>query len=124
MSVNAFDSFINNVYSGGNAIEFFDSDFGIVGGADDISVDSIFGGCECKQDEPKDGGVVEQDSSQQDDCQTNGGGIEDFLTEYKPIEDDLIEQYTAPVEDIKKKKVEFKGGVSATEVADLISIYT
>jgi hypothetical protein len=44
MSEAIFNSFIESVYSGGSALELFDSDIEVLGGVDDITVDSIFGG--------------------------------------------------------------------------------
>ncbi len=38
-----FESFINHVYAGGTAIEVFDNHVNVLGGANDITVQSIFG---------------------------------------------------------------------------------
>ncbi len=55
MSDAIFNSFIESVYSGGSALELFDSNIEVIGGVDDITVDSIFGGLdEATEDTPVD----------------------------------------------------------------------
>lgn len=44
MSDTIFDSFLSSVYGGGSAIELFDGGIDIIGGIDDITVESMFGG--------------------------------------------------------------------------------
>jgi hypothetical protein len=53
MSESVFESFIDSVYSGGSALSVFDTYVGgleVVGGADDITVSSIFGGVDLSAD--------------------------------------------------------------------------
>ncbi len=44
MSDTIFDSFLSSVYGGGSTIELFDGGIDIIGGIDDITVESMFGG--------------------------------------------------------------------------------
>ncbi len=86
MAQASFDSFIQSVYSGGTAMEYFDNyDAGIkVGeGIDDISVDNIFGGNDNKKinnDSDSDTSdnelESESDSESNSECKcTNDNGI-------------------------------------------------
>lgn len=119
--MNVFDTFVNNVYGAGNAIEFFDSNFTVVGGAEDISVDSIFGSCGCSAKEDVETKQIEAGSVKPKKKSTKPiDSMEDLITEYKPeaIPDELTEKYEPP------KKIEpMRGGVSASEVADLLDYY-
>lgn len=69
MSDNVFDNFINTVYGGGSIAEYFDADIHVVGGVDDISVDSVFGACDCdKSDDTIDGGNADDEPIGGDDA--------------------------------------------------------
>lgn len=149
---NIFDNFVSNVYSGGSAMEFFDDSFEVVGGIDDISVASIFGGgCGCadtsgfdeeyEEEEKKKKGASATPTEQQidDPEQPNNDPTsaeveedsllenyepEDFTTDYKPA--DHKQSGDKPADNKKKKSVDTKkytGGLSAEDVSELLSVY-
>jgi hypothetical protein len=93
MSDTIFDSFINSVYSGGGSMELFDSEIEVVGGADDITVESIFGGLSESMDEEheesindeQDKPVLGEEHAEQDGS-ILGGLDESFNIEYDSID--------------------------------------
>lgn len=143
---NIFDNFVSNVYSGGSAMEFFDNSFEVVGGVDDISVESIFGGgCGCADtsgfdeeyeeekkkkgtsqmlpekpnDQPEQKPVEPTSTEVEEDSLLENYEPEDFTTDYKQTGD-------KPADHKKKKGVDTKkytGGLSAEDVSELLSVY-
>lgn len=71
MSDKTFNAFIRNMYEGGSAQEFFDSEFEVLGGSDDemISFDS---------DEQIDGGNESEDES-------GDGSDDELITQYNDV---------------------------------------
>lgn len=75
MSESIFDNFIDSVYSGGSALSLFDSYVGgleVVGGADDITIESIFGGVDLSDD------TIEDDPEAT--THTDGGSEESIVS--------------------------------------------
>lgn len=150
MTDNVFQNFVSNVYAGGSALEFFDDNFEVIGGADDITLDSIFGGCDCSGGDSNDDEMVEGGSSLDDTGDTledtksisldkeNPDSDEDMFTTYTEKEADqteikkvyndddesIVTTYTL---DGKKEPAKYgaglSGGLSAEEVSGLLSIY-
>jgi hypothetical protein len=144
-------SFIRSIYSGGTAMDYFDKvgcgGLDVVGGADDISVDSIFGHgppckddddikCECVQDgKPIDCKDIEKDESFEIKCNTDDNtveidmeiGIHDDNTKdidtYIGIYNDSIQEIDIPLYDGKEEKKGKGPGISAKEVSVLLAKY-
>lgn len=142
---NVFENFVSSVYTGGSSIEFFDNHFEVVGGVDDISVSSIFGGCSCSEME---GFQEEYEASQkaQDDAdakptatgaapQPDNDGAEEeealsLVTTYEANDSNEDDDITTEYKPAGKKKETPKvgsgslsGGLSANEVSELLSVY-
>jgi hypothetical protein len=80
MSEAIFNSFIESVYSGGSALELFDSNIEVIGGVDDITVDSIFGGL----DDETGADTTEDEAASVGDAIDDEAGAD-------TIEDDIME---------------------------------
>ncbi len=126
MSDTIFDSFIASVYGGGSAVELFDNSIDIIGGIDDITVETMFGGTvddpdvydeqpysspddnvlesEVVSEEPIDGGLFEIDGGTSIPLEVDkseGGLVSEVkFTFDKPVvayDDKLLSSNVAPI---------------------------
>ncbi len=125
MCDSVFDSFINNVYSGGSAIAMFDGYVGgleVVGAAEDISVQSIFGGKDLSADDSSDSESTQSDSDREDD--TFGGGVNSVDSSTggnSPVVDDSPVGGDSPVvgdSPVGEISIDLNGGNAESFVSD------
>ncbi len=133
MTDTIFDTFIESVYGGGSTMELFDS-IDIVGGVDDISVESIFGGSHVSNhavDESSDDSSDESSDESNDESahESTDAPDESFVSptnlkiNFSDVEEDTSPSLVGSISISVGQDTKQKNKFTPEEIAEMLSDY-